>query len=44
MRLVSVTDLAQSSRVGEYAEIDHLVPSTEGHPYARARARARARL
>ena len=42
MRLVGVTDLAQCHPgLVSTLEIDHLVPSTEGHPYARARARAR---
>ena len=45
MRLVGVTDLAQCHPgLVSTLEIDHLVPSTEGHPYARARARAKARL
>lgn len=40
MRLVGVTDLAQCHPgLMSTLEIDHLVPSTEGHPYARVRAR-----
>jgi len=42
MRLVGVTDLAQCHPgLVNTLEVDHLIPSTEGHPYAKARPKAK---
>jgi L-lactate dehydrogenase (cytochrome) len=42
MRMLGVTDLRDlNPGYVNTLEVDHLIPTTEGHPYARARAKAR---
>ena len=45
MQMVGITTLAQAHPdLLNTADIDHLVPSCEDHPYAKKTARARAKL
>lgn len=45
MQMVGITTLEQAHPgLVNTADIDHLVPATDGHPYATKRATARSKL